>query len=83
MEQIENSQLQFITEIKNKVRQAQYEALKAVNVQLINLYWDLGKAIAEKQELGRGKAIVPTLSNELRNEFPTLKADENDRLKLD
>jgi len=72
MEQIENSQLQFIAEIKNKVRQAQYEALKAVNVQLINLYWDLGKAIAEKQELGWGNAIVPTLSNELRNEFPTM-----------
>lgn len=32
MEQIENSQLQFIAELKNKVRQAQYEALKAVNV---------------------------------------------------
>ncbi len=72
MEELSKSQLHFIAEIKNKIRQAQYEALKAVNVQLINLYWDLGKAISEKQALGWGKAIVPTLSKELQKEFPTL-----------
>ena len=72
MEHLEKESLQFITEIKDKVRQAQYEALKAVNVHLINLYWDLGKAISEKQTLGWGKAIVPTLSKELQNEFPSM-----------
>ena len=72
MENIETNQLQFIAEVKDKVRQAQYEALKAVNVQLINLYWDLGKAISEKQAMGWGKAIVPTLSQELQKEFPKM-----------
>jgi len=72
MEEIEDSQLNFIAEIKDKVRLAQYEALKAVNVYLISLYWDLGKAIAEKQTLGWGKAIVPTLPKELRKEFPSM-----------
>jgi len=67
---IEKSQIAFITEIKEKVRQAQYEALKAVNVHLINLYWEIGKAIAEKQSESWGKAIVPTLSKELQAEFP-------------
>lgn len=46
---LENSQITFISEIKAKVRNAQYEAMKAVNVALINLYWDIGKSIAEKQ----------------------------------
>lgn len=72
MKNLESSQLNFITEIKDKIRQSQYEALKAVNVQLINLYWDLGKAISEKQSAGWGKSIVPTLSNELQNEFPNM-----------
>jgi len=72
MKQLDTNQISFIAEIKDKVRQAQYDALKAVNVHLINLYWDLGKAISEKQALGWGKAIVPTLSNELRHEFPTM-----------
>jgi len=63
-------QNQFIADIKNRVRKAQYEALKAVNVQLIDLYWEIGKAIADKQVEGWGKAIVPTLSKELQMEFP-------------
>lgn len=67
--QLENSQNNFISEIKKKVRQAQYEALKVVNLQLINLYWEIGKSIAEKQSESWGKAIVPTLSQELQKEF--------------
>ncbi len=69
---IDKSQVQFIAEVKEKVRAAQYEALKAVNVQLINLYWELGKAISEKQSVGWGKAIVPALSKELKKEFPEI-----------
>ncbi|SFT53223.1 Protein of unknown function [Chryseobacterium formosense] len=46
---LENSQIQFISEIKNKVRNAQYEAMKAVNVALINLYWEIGMSISENQ----------------------------------
>jgi predicted nuclease of restriction endonuclease-like (RecB) superfamily len=70
--EIENIQQSFIIEIKQKVHQAQYEALKAVNVQLINLYWELGKSISEKQSESWGKAIVPTLSKELQKEFPKM-----------
>lgn len=70
--EIANTQLEFIAHLKEKVRAAQYEALKAVNLHLINLYWELGKAISEKQTEGWGKAIVPTLSKELRNEFPKM-----------
>ena len=66
----EKSSLAFIAEIKQKVRQAQYEALKAVNLQLINLYWEIGQSIAEKQSESWGKAVVPTLSKELQAEFP-------------
>ena len=69
---VDKSQVQFIAEVKEKVRAAQYEALKAVNVQLINLYWELGKAISEKQSVGWGKAIVPALSKELQKEFPKM-----------
>ena len=69
---IEVLQLSFVAEIKAKVRQAQYEALKAVNLHLVNLYWDIGKGITEKQVEGWGKSIVPTLSKELQKEFPQI-----------
>lgn len=63
-------ELSFISEIKEKVRQAQYDALKQVNLQLINLYWEIGKSIAEKQSENWGKSIVEKLSLELQKEFP-------------
>jgi len=70
MSNLDKTQKDFITEIKQKIRQSQYEAMKAVNVQLINLYWEIGKSIAEKQSESWGKSVVPTLSRELQSEFP-------------
>ena len=49
----------FVKDIKTKILSSQYEALKAVNKELINLYWEIGKNIVEKQELfGWGKSVV-------------------------
>lgn len=60
----------FFKEIKERIYKAQYDALKAVNKKLINLYWDIGKSIMTKQEkLGWGKAIVETLAKDLQKEF--------------
>lgn len=82
MKSIENNQFEFIALIKEKVRLAQYEALKAVNVYLINLYWELGKSISEKQALGWGKSIVPLLSKELQIEFPEMTGFSSGNLWL-
>ena len=70
MNYLDKTQKDFIIEIKQKIRQSQYEAMKVVNVQLINLYWEIGKSITEKQSESWGKSIVPTLSRELQSEFP-------------
>jgi hypothetical protein len=45
---LDHTQRTFIAEIKEKIRLAQYEALKAVNANLIRLYWDIGRDIAER-----------------------------------
>lgn len=70
---LNNEQIEFIQDIKDKVRQSQYDALKAVNVELINLYWEIGKSIYFKQLKNWGKSIVKTLSYELQAEFPGIK----------
>ena len=72
MNQIRQSDYQsFVKEIKEKIYEAQYKALKAVNLELISLNWDIGKSIIEKQEqLGWGKSVVETLSKDLQKEFP-------------
>jgi predicted nuclease of restriction endonuclease-like (RecB) superfamily len=63
-------QLTFIASIKEKIRLAQYEALKEVNIQLIKLYWEIGKGISERQKESWGKSIVTALSKELQKDFP-------------
>ena len=64
----------FVKDIKQKIFASQYEALKAVNKELINLYWDIGKNIVLKQEaFGWGKSVVKNLSDELRKEFVGMK----------
>ena len=64
----------FVKDIKTKILSSQYEALKAVNKELINLYWEIGKNIVEKQELfGWGKSVVQNLSYELQKEFVGMK----------
>ncbi|MDV3950361.1 hypothetical protein CMT75_17745 [Elizabethkingia anophelis] len=61
---------EFILQIKDRIKKSQYQALKAVNNQLIKLYWDIGMAISAKQREGWGKSIVENLSSELQKEFP-------------
>jgi predicted nuclease of restriction endonuclease-like (RecB) superfamily len=61
---------QFLILIKQRVRAAQYQALQAVNREQIQLYWDLGRLIAERQQqAGWGKHIVETLARDLQTEF--------------
>lgn len=63
--------LDFVREIKELVYRSQYEALKAVNKELITLYWNIGKLIKERQQAyGWGKSVVKNLSADLQNEFP-------------
>lgn len=56
------------------IRDAQYAALKAVNNELVGLYWDIGRMIFEKQkELGWGKAVVENIAKDLQVELPESK----------
>ena len=56
--------------IKNRIRKAQYDALRAVNREMIILYLDIGKAIVERQADDKyGKAVVEALSQDLQKEF--------------
>ncbi|MGZ0019920.1 PDDEXK nuclease domain-containing protein [Nitrosomonas sp. wSCUT-2] len=61
---------QLLTGLKQRIFTAQYAALRAVNKELIALYWDIGKMIADQQEQqGWGKSVVERLSIDLKAEF--------------
>lgn len=60
----------LLSDIKERIRSAQYEALKAVNKELVGLYWDIGRMIVERQaDADHGAAIAEQLSKDLRSEF--------------
>ena len=64
----------FVLEIKDKVRTAQYEALKSVNKELLKLYFDIGKSIVLRQEeYNWGRAVIEVLAEELNKEFAGAK----------
>ncbi|MEK7717812.1 MAG: PDDEXK nuclease domain-containing protein [Pseudomonadota bacterium] len=61
----------FVTELKTRIQSARLSAARAVNRDLILLYWDIGRAIVEKQEqLGWGESVIERLSHDLQETFP-------------
>lgn len=62
---------QLLIAVKERVRTAQYAALKSVNHELVGLYWDIGQMIVERQAGNTwGKAVVQQLATDLTREFP-------------
>ncbi len=71
----------FFTQVKKRISDAQYEALRQVNLQLIDLYWDLGKMIVSRQKKHNwGKSIVQNLAKDLQNEYPGMSGFSSQNL---
>lgn len=64
----------LLASVKERIRSAQYAALKAVNTELVGLYWDIGQMIVERQMENKGeKSVVEQLSQDLQQEFPGIR----------
>lgn len=62
---------QFIEDLKARVIAACLSAARAVNRDLILLYWDIGRRIVEKQRaLGWGESVIDRVSRDMREAFP-------------
>ncbi|MEK6731517.1 MAG: DUF1016 N-terminal domain-containing protein [Pseudomonadota bacterium] len=58
-------------EIKTKIQTSRPQAALAVNTEVIQLYWFIGKKIIVKQsETNWGDKFLETLSNDLQHPFP-------------
>lgn len=67
----ENNYHQLFDEVKAHITRARIDAIRTVNRNLIQLYWEIGKLIYQKQEkYGWGKSVVEQLSKDLRKVFP-------------
>ena len=64
----------FVAEIKSILLNARIKTYTAINVAMVNAYWQMGKRIVEEEQQGQekatyGEAILKTLSIELTQEF--------------
>lgn len=68
------SQEEFL-EVVQLIQQSRYSALKAVNAELINLYWNIGKYISGRLSSAKwGEKKIDDLSLYIRKNYPELKS---------
>ena len=66
----EKEYTELLNEIKQSVTNSRIKATKSVNSELINLYWNIGKSVLQRQQIyGWGKSTVDKLAKDLQCEF--------------
>ena len=64
----------WINNLKSKIHSAQIKVALSVNSQLLELYWEIGKDISERQEnTDWGSKFIEQTAIELKNEFPEIR----------
>ncbi len=64
----------WLGELKQRIRQSQIKAAVKVNTELLQLYWQLGGEIVERQQNAKwGDSFLKQLSEDLNAEFPEMK----------
>ena len=72
----------LLADIKQRIRTAQVRAALSANAELIQLYWDIGRAIeARQRQEGWGTGVIPRLARDLHNELPEVKGFSERNLK--
>ena len=71
---LDNEYQQTLEALKERVRSAQLKAARAVNTELIQLYWDIGNTILEKQKNAKwGSKFLEQTSKDLSSAFPGMQ----------
>lgn len=64
---------EFLGELKARVRSAQLKAAVAVNGEMIQPYWDIGRGIVERQRRAKwGAKVIDQLGRDLQSTFPAV-----------
>ncbi len=64
----------WLDELKSRIHGAQQRAALAVNRELVQLYWQIGRDILQRQATqGWGSKVIERLAHDLRTAFPGMK----------
>jgi len=73
---------EWIKNVKKRIKQSQIKASVKVNYELMDLYWDLGKDIVNKQENTKwGDGFLAAMSKDLKRAFPGMTGFSVQNLK--
>ena len=65
---------EWITTLKAKIQSARNKLAFSINSQVLELYWEIGRDIAEKQQKSEwGSNFVEKIAEELKHDFPEIK----------
>lgn len=65
---------EFLRGLKERIRTAQVKAALAVNAELIQLYWEIGQSLWERQQSQSwGEAVIVNLARDLQAAFPGIE----------
>ena len=66
--------IEWMASLKNKIQSARNKLAFSINSQVLELYWELGKDIAEKQKNSDwGSNFIEEIAVELKHDFPEVK----------
>ena len=64
-----------LTALTALVQEAQHRAQRVVNTSMIELYWNIGRFILDRQaDEPWGSRVLDRLAKDLKSEFPHMKA---------
>lgn len=79
---INSEYLEFLEQMKIRVSESRYQAVRAVNSELIRLYYHIGSEILKRQaKYGWGAKVIDKLSRDLHFAFPEMKGFSSRNLK--
>ena len=65
--------LETLDQIKNLVLSAKSNSLRAINYQVVNLYWETGRILSLRTETGWGKGVVEQLAGDITAFYPSIQ----------
>ena len=71
--EMSDTYLSFIGNIKNEIKKQRLSVVLSANASMICLYWNIGKAILNKQaEEGWGSKVIDRISKDINDTFPDM-----------
>jgi hypothetical protein len=75
----DNGYFKILKDIKERIRNAQYQAILGVNREQIILFWNIGKVISENVKYG--SSFIDNLSRDINSDFPNIKGYSSRNLR--